>query len=117
MKFRMLREGLWSSSLKYEVFLGYTSELEQSATEGEHSGDHTTTSGEFIDLELDVHVFWLPRWVKMVMTGQKVIAVAFADLGFDVDIDPFFKPQRKLPSKQRKMMCTSSVCRHWWLVI
>jgi methylmalonyl-CoA mutase len=38
------------------------------------------------------------RWAKTATTGPKVIASAFADLGFDVDIGPLFATPRGGPS-------------------
>ena len=36
--------------------------------------------------------------------GQKVISAAFADLGFDVDIGPLFRPLQRLHARLPRMM-------------
>ena len=41
--------------------------------------------------------------------GAKVIATAFADLGFDVDIGPLFQPRRRPRARRSRTTCTSSV--------
>ena len=38
--------------------------------------------------------------------GAKLIATAFADLGFDIDVGPLFKPLMRQLFKQSKMMFT-----------
>ena len=43
--------------------------------------------------------------------GQKVIASAFADLGFDVDIGPLFATRPKPRARRSRTTCTSSACR------
>ena len=43
--------------------------------------------------------------------GQKVIATALADLGFDVDIGPLFQTPEESPAKPSKPTSTSSVRR------
>ena len=45
--------------------------------------------------------------------GQKVIASAFADLGFDVDIGPLFATPAKRRARPSRTTCTSSACRRW----
>ena len=42
--------------------------------------------------------------------GQKVIASAFADLGFDVDIGPLFATPAEVDVRRWRMMCISSAC-------
>jgi methylmalonyl-CoA mutase len=40
--------------------------------------------------------------------GAKVVATAYADMGFDVDVGPLFQtPAKKLPNKPWKTMCIS----------
>ena len=53
--------------------------------------------------------------------GAKVIATAFADIGFDVDVGPCSKHRKKWPVKPLRMMFTSLafhprplVTRHWF---
>lgn len=45
--------------------------------------------------------------------GAKVVATGYADVGFDVDIGPLFKHQRKRQNKQLKMMYISLVYLRW----
>jgi methylmalonyl-CoA mutase len=42
--------------------------------------------------------------------GQKVIASAFADLGFDVDIGPLFATPGEAPARRSRTTSTSSAC-------
>jgi methylmalonyl-CoA mutase len=49
--------------------------------------------------------------------GQKVIASAFADIGFDVDIGPLFATPEEAAARRWKTMCISSACRRWQPVI
>ena len=44
--------------------------------------------------------------------GAKVVASSFADLGFDVDVGPLFKPLQKQPCNRSRTMCTLSVSAH-----
>ncbi len=45
--------------------------------------------------------------------GQKVIASAFADLGFDVDIGPLFATPAEAARRRWRTTCTSSASRRW----
>ncbi len=45
--------------------------------------------------------------------GQKVIASAFADLGFDVDIGPLFRTPTRRPGRRSRTTCTSSASARW----
>ena len=45
--------------------------------------------------------------------GQKVIASAFADLGFDVDIGPLFATPERPRVRRSRTTSTSSACRRW----
>ena len=45
--------------------------------------------------------------------GQKVIASAFADLGFDVDIGPCSRRRTKPPGRRSRTTCTWSASRRW----
>ena len=89
----------------------YTSELQQAASEGEAFVGDTIQQRVEHFIELDGR---RPRILVAKMgqdghdRGQKVIAAAFADLGFDVDIGPLFKPQKRQPDKRQRMMYMSS---------
>jgi methylmalonyl-CoA mutase len=43
--------------------------------------------------------------------GAKIIATAFADIGFDVDIGPLFQTPRRLHARRSRTTSTSSACR------
>ena len=43
--------------------------------------------------------------------GAKVIATAFADLGFDVDVGPLFQTPEEAARTRSRTTCTSSACR------
>ena len=43
--------------------------------------------------------------------GAKVIATAFADLGFDVDIGPLFQTPEEARARRSRTTCTRSACR------
>ena len=43
--------------------------------------------------------------------GAKVIATAFADLGFDVDVGPLFQTPEEAAATRSRTTCTSSACR------
>jgi methylmalonyl-CoA mutase cobalamin-binding domain/chain len=45
--------------------------------------------------------------------GQKVIATAFADLGFDVDVGPLFQTPAETARRRWRTTSTSSVCPRW----
>jgi methylmalonyl-CoA mutase len=45
--------------------------------------------------------------------GQKVIATAFADLGFDVDIGPLFQTPEESARRRSRTTCTSSASARW----
>jgi methylmalonyl-CoA mutase len=45
--------------------------------------------------------------------GQKVIAIGFADLGFDVDIGPLFATPPRPRARPSRTTCTFSACRRW----
>ncbi len=45
--------------------------------------------------------------------GQKVIASAFADLGFDVDIGPLFATPAEAARRRWRTTCTSSASPPW----
>ena len=45
--------------------------------------------------------------------GAKVIATAFADIGFDVDIGPLFQTPREVARHAVRTMCTLSASPHW----
>ena len=40
--------------------------------------------------------------------GAKVVATAFADLGFDVDMGPLFQTPRNAPARRSRTTCTRS---------
>ena len=53
---------------------------------------HVRVRMRFLRSRDAAHASWWPRWAKDGHDrGQKVIATAFADLGFDVDIGPLFQ--------------------------
>ena len=45
--------------------------------------------------------------------GQKVIASAFADLGFEVDIGPLFATPEEVAARRRKATSISSAFPRW----
>jgi methylmalonyl-CoA mutase len=45
--------------------------------------------------------------------GAKVVATAFADLGFDVDIGPLFQTPEEARARPSRTTCTRSACRPW----
>jgi methylmalonyl-CoA mutase len=45
--------------------------------------------------------------------GAKVVATAFADLGFDVDIGPLFQTPRNARARRSRTTCTRSASARW----
>jgi methylmalonyl-CoA mutase len=45
--------------------------------------------------------------------GAKVVATAFADLGFDVDMGPLFQTPRNAPARPSRTTCTRWASPRW----
>jgi methylmalonyl-CoA mutase len=45
--------------------------------------------------------------------GAKVVATAFADLGFDVDIGPLFQTPRNARARRSRTTCTRWASARW----